>query len=751
MPNNSKHSLFQQPHLENLSWKDVKDITRLKGIIRYTILSILSLVILISNLFSFIHFPILKLGIIIGIALIYQTIFYFVVKMQKDVTKEKVLLFYRINYFLIFCDIILTAYASYITNGIFSPFLVIMMFDLISTTILFPTALSIWVFIISIAVIGFETLIFFWSGYKISQMLKMNIIYSFLENHDLIFVISIFYITFFSLSYFSINLLVRSPVQNLFISRKLQELEAVIDELHQTHSELEATYELSEVISSTLKLDQMLTLIAEGIKKSLGFNIVLLSLLNSSKKFLIREAKAGISDEDFEILKKQEIDFKYVTKLFQEKYKVGNCYYISHNAKLDINITDYTWISPFLKDSEEDSANKWHPEDMLLIPLKIKRTGDIIGMISVDDPIDGKVPSLRKFRMLELFSNSACTAIENMRLFSDKIKQIRQLKSLHDISSTLTLELDKQELIKKVVGIIKNTYKFLNTAILLIDPEKNILKVVAKEGYANQKIEDIEIKIGDGITGWVADSGLPLVVNDVTADPRYIEGFSGAKSELAVPLKYKTEVIGVLDVEAEHFNAFDKTDLDTLKTLANYIAAYIKNAELHQETENLAKTDSLTGLFNRRVFKDMLLKELQRAKRYNHPFSLIMIDIDNFKKYNDTFGHPEGDSVIKSLAQVFRASTRDVDTIARYGGEEFIIILPETAKQDAANIAERIRRNFKRINFYPRTASKPLNMTISLGVATFPKDGTIAELLVNNVDNALYQSKRTGKDKISVL
>ncbi len=751
MVNNSKHTLFQQPHLENLSWKDVKDITRLKGIIRYTILIILSMVILTSNLFSSLNFPIFKLGITIGIALIYQTIFYFVVKVQKDVTKEKVLLFYRINYFLIFCDLILTAYAAYITNGIFSPFLVIMMFDLISTTILFPTALSIWVFIVSIAVIAFETLIFFWSGYKVSQLLDLNIIYSFMENHDLTLVISMFYISFFSLSYFSISLLVKSPVQNLFISRKLQELEAVIDELHQTHSELEATYELSEVISSTLKLDQMLTLIVEGIKKSLGFNIVLLSLLNPSKKYLIRQAKAGISDEDFETLKKQQIDFNYVSKLFQEKYKVGNCYYISHNAKLDINITDYTWISPFLQDSSEGSANKWHPEDMLLIPLKIKRTGDIIGMISVDAPIDGKVPSLRKFRMLELFSNSACTAIENMRLFDDKIRQIKQLNSLHDISSISTQVLDKQDLMDKVVGIIKNTFKYLNTAILLLDPEKNILKVVAKEGYANRKIEDFSIKIGEGITGWVANAGKALVINDVHSDPRYIEGFSEANSELAVPLKCKEEIIGVLDIESEEFNAFDSKDLDTLRTLANYIAAYIKNAELHQETVNLSKTDSLTGLFNRRVFKDMLLKELQRAKRYNHPFSLIMIDIDNFKKYNDSFGHPEGDSVIKSLAQVFRASTRDVDTIARYGGEEFIIILPETSKQDAANIAERIRRNFKRINFYPRAAAKPLNMTISLGVATFPKDGTIAELLVNNVDNALYQSKRTGKDKISVL
>ncbi|MDD3627146.1 MAG: sensor domain-containing diguanylate cyclase [bacterium] len=750
---NNKKSMFLDAASDNLTWKDVSDIGRLKAIIRYTIVIILLITILISSLFNSIHLPVQKLSGIILIIFVYQTIFYIFLKKFKDKNEKHVRTFYRLSFILIFFDLTAAAFGAYITNGIFSPFIIVMIFDIVSCCVLYPTAISIWIFLYSIAVIAFETLILFSSRYIPSKLIDIPVYYQLFNNQELILIISLFYFTFFGLLYFSINFLLRSPVQNLFISRKLQEFESANKELNQTHSELETVFELSEVINSALSLEQILSLVVEGIRNSLGFNIVLLSLLDKSKKTLLRQAKAGISDEDFESLKKKNIEFSVIEKCFIDKYKIGNCYYISHNAKLDGNINDYTWTAPDLQANKDDSINKWHPEDMLLIPLKSNKNNEIIGMISVDDPIDGKVPSRRKMKMLELFSNSASTAIENSLLFADKNKQIKQLNSIHDVSSMLTtVGLDKQELMNKVVSIIKSTFKYLNTAILLIDKERNVLKVAAKEGYANQQIEKLEIKIGEeGITGWVAESGTPLIINDVMSDSRYLEGFPGAASELAVPIKYKDDIIGVLDVESEEVNAFDQQDVELLRTLANYIATAIRNAELHQKTESLAKTDGLTELNNRRVFKDVLRNELQRAKRYNHPFSLIMIDIDNFKKYNDKWGHPEGDNVLKSLAQVFKASTRDVDTIARYGGEEFIIILPETAKKDALNIAERIRRNFNRINFYPKNASKPENMTISLGVATFPEDGTIAELMINNVDNALYKAKRSGKNKICIL
>ena len=164
-----------------------------------------------------------------------------------------------------------------------------------------------------------------------------------------------------------------------------------------------------------------------------------------------------------------------------------------------------------------------------------------------------------------------------------------------------------------------------------------------------------------------------------------------------------------------------------------------KRAE--EELRQLAIRDGLTGLYNHRFFVTQLIEEIYRSQRYSHPLSILMIDIDEFKKYNDTHGHLEGDKLLVKMARIFTARTRAIDFVARYGGEEFAIILPETTKAGACPVAEKLRSDVER--------EMPEGLTISIGVATYPDDAKDVEGLIDRADQCLYRAKREGKNRVS--
>lgn len=185
------------------------------------------------------------------------------------------------------------------------------------------------------------------------------------------------------------------------------------------------------------------------------------------------------------------------------------------------------------------------------------------------------------------------------------------------------------------------------------------------------------------------------------------------------------------------------------KTLKNPIIIEI---DVFEEARRFSNTDGLTGLFNRRYFQTALERELSRAKRFNNDLSLIFIDIDDFKQYNDTYGHLAGDEVLKTVAQTLLQSKRMIDIACRYGGEEFVLILPRSPKSGALNVGERIRRNIEEIKPNPKS-SRHLKkaITISGGISTFPQDALDVQNLIMGADNALYSAKRSGKNRIDLF
>jgi diguanylate cyclase (GGDEF)-like protein len=218
--------------------------------------------------------------------------------------------------------------------------------------------------------------------------------------------------------------------------------------------------------------------------------------------------------------------------------------------------------------------------------------------------------------------------------------------------------------------------------------------------------------------------------------------FHDAGSVLLLPLVSAARPLGVLVVAADTAAAFPEDDIITLGSVADICATAIQNALYFQQVEQLAYLDGLTGIFNRRLFERRIREELDRAVRYQTTLSVIMIDIDHFKRVNDEFGHLLGDEVLRKVSQMFHQALRKPDVCCRFGGEEFAIILPETSGPNAFLVAEKLRRLVSSFEF----PGVPRPVTISVGVADFPRCGDTRDNLVRSADESLYLAKQAGRN-----
>jgi diguanylate cyclase (GGDEF)-like protein/PAS domain S-box-containing protein len=253
-----------------------------------------------------------------------------------------------------------------------------------------------------------------------------------------------------------------------------------------------------------------------------------------------------------------------------------------------------------------------------------------------------------------------------------------------------------------------------------------------------------------GIISVAARTGQPENVEDVTQDSRYLEVLPTTRSEMVVPMVVRDKVVGIIDVQSSIPGRFSADNVRRITTLANHAATAVENAHLHAKVWEMAQRDRLTGLRNLRYFEDRLKEELDRASRYDSPFSLIMMDIDDFKHYNDSFGHPMGNVLLRTVSRAIASALREVDILVRYGGEEFVCILPMTGQREAAEIAERIRRKVLEANSeIPHASEQPRGcVSISLGVSSFLTDVRKRDRLLEVADERMYAAKRAGKNRV---
>lgn len=375
----------------------------------------------------------------------------------------------------------------------------------------------------------------------------------------------------------------------------------------------------------------------------------------------------------------------------------------------------------------------------------------------------------KKIENCEKFLNRAFEYVEpvliKLMLKKEQDKKIEDLQQslynvsiLYNISQAVNFIDDLKRLLQVILSKAIDILKAEKGSLMLYDYASNSLQVKVVYGLNDKRIEDNinngiiqcnKIKAGEGIAGIVFLERKAIITNLGINDPRFASKNSPAnvQSLLCVPLIAKGEAIGVINISNKKHNMlFNQKDLEFMTSLANQAAIAIDNAKLYE----LATKDGLTKLYINRHFMTLLENEIRRCSRYKHNMSLIMLDIDDFKKINDTCGHLVGDKILREVSKQILTTVRKIDVAGRYGGEEFVILLPETTKQGASIIAERLRKNISSIQV-ALSDNKIIKATVSMGVSQFPTDGDNPQNLIDAADKALYNSKRNGKNIVSIF
>ncbi len=330
-----------------------------------------------------------------------------------------------------------------------------------------------------------------------------------------------------------------------------------------------------------------------------------------------------------------------------------------------------------------------------------------------------------------------------MRDENNKDKYQKTVASLYEITRVINSGRDLEYVLSFVSKEIVSLMNAETASVMLLDESGTELLSKASFGLTPNEEKNITFKVGEGVAGWVVSNGLPARIGDVTQDKRFKVSQHQdniISSLIAVPLKIHNNIIGVLTATHSQKEAFDVQDETILTLLGNSIVLDIENARLYR----LSITDPLTKVYNRQFLYNKLPEEISRFKRYKTPLSIIMFDVDYFKKFNDTYGHNAGDYILKNLATIVRQNIRSVDMLVRYGGEEFLILSPESTIDDAASIAERIRTEVANTVFV--FEDKDLKITISLGVSQY-RDGLAPEEFIKEADMALYRAKQNGRNR----
>jgi diguanylate cyclase (GGDEF)-like protein len=362
--------------------------------------------------------------------------------------------------------------------------------------------------------------------------------------------------------------------------------------------------------------------------------------------------------------------------------------------------------------------------------------------------VQGQAREIRALEKIELLQDRSRELETENRALRERVAELHTFLNL---SKTLSATLNMEELFRLALHLIGRSLHVDAYSLMLLDESGERLVVKAAFGFPEDGALGQTLRLGEGISGLVAQTGQALLVPDVSAEARFLEQESfrlQRGSFICVPLRIKgREVIGVLNAQKPEPHGFGVGDLDLFQAVANQVAAALENAQLYQRTKELSTRDDLTGLFNRRHFFDNLEKEVQRARRYRRVFSLLLLDLDDFKGYNDTYGHLKGDEALKEIARLLLASTRRADIVARFGGEEFVVLLPEINAQGALVVAEKIRTAVEQYPFAGHTPQPGGKMTVTLGLATYPTDSEDGLELVDLADRALYLGKQQGGNR----
>lgn len=371
--------------------------------------------------------------------------------------------------------------------------------------------------------------------------------------------------------------------------------------------------------------------------------------------------------------------------------------------------------------------------------------GEIRGALA----IEGELPQIETVRRISRLAQAAAPQLEILRLRDEVARRDWLARSVRQFNESLK-RIDADDFWTHVTQVSAELLQAERASLLV--KKEGTDKLQARAAIGARVNLFAEPKVGGRISKTALEKGTPIVVSDITGTPlgrAPIDWNYRTQSFISYPIVIGERRLAVLNfTDKATGEAFGETDLELLNAIAPQIAVAIDRTALKSkagEFEQLSVTDPLTGLLNRRYLQNRLAEELNRSKRHRFPMTLMMIDVDRFKSYNDTFGHPAGDEALRIVAGILKENLRGADVAARYGGEEFAVLLPQTTVEEAVQIAERIRRQIERCSFPHR------RVTASIGIASSGPDISTPDDLIWAADRALYQAKELGRNMVRVF
>jgi diguanylate cyclase (GGDEF)-like protein len=384
---------------------------------------------------------------------------------------------------------------------------------------------------------------------------------------------------------------------------------------------------------------------------------------------------------------------------------------------------------------------------------------ECLGVINVESH-RARAYDATSLETLESLAARAATAIHNAQMHAAE-RQMRNLAdTLRNVGLSLAEELNPDAILDTLLDHVAQVVPFDTASVMMID-DRGWVHIARHRGYERYGVADLVNAMHVPLENMhnlalMASEMTPQVVPNTLDDPRWLPMDVSAhiQSWAGAPIMARGRVLGLLSLDKTEPGFYTLEKAQHLAAFALQAGLALENAHLYAEQQRLAVTDSLTGLANRRYFDQELARELQRAGRFKRSTALLLMDLDDFKVFNDRYGHPAGDELLRSMALVLSQSVRAIDTAARYGGEEFVLILPESDPAAACATAQRLRGLVAQLPLLPvqQGGNGPaLRVTISVGVAVAPLHGQSAAALVRAADEALYSAKRAGKNCVATF
>ena len=333
-------------------------------------------------------------------------------------------------------------------------------------------------------------------------------------------------------------------------------------------------------------------------------------------------------------------------------------------------------------------------------------------------------------------------------------REAGEVAVFHELGKALTSSLQLDQVLRTIMEKIDEFLRPDTWSLLLVDEAKQELYFELAVGKGATALKDIRIKMGQGIAGWVAQNGKAVIVPDVSQDTRFFAQVdektkTETQSIVAVPVRFRDHCLGVIElVNCVGADGFHQRDLALLEALSDFAAIALENARHVQRIHELTITDDCTSLYNARHLNFILETEIYRSQRYGYEFSLVFIDLDHFKRVNDSFGHLMGSRLLAEIGQLIKINCRLIDFAFRYGGDEFVVLLPQTSKENALLVARRLHRMIRE-TVWLQAEKLNIHITPSVGVASYPSDSRTKVELLHLADEAMYAVKNSTRDGVA--